>query len=528
MNDIRVGIYVRLSVDDLLEGESMSIENQKLLLTDVCFRQQWKIIDIYSDDGFTGLNFNRPDVQRLIADARSGKINLILVKDLSRFGRSHLECGYYEEVLFPSIGCRFIALNDGIDTASDSNDLLPFYNLYNEQYSIDQSRRVTTAKRARAKAGKYMGAVAPYGYEKSENGLVIDETAAETVRMVFKLRADGMTCGKIAAHMNKLGAVTPWVYHCGKENIPNRRKSCQKWTEGMVSRILKQEMYIGTTVQFKTHSLSYKNHTQIKSKNDERIRCENAHPAIIDRAIWDKVQKMWKPKKERDSNIPKRYAPLFGGLLKCADCGSTMNFKPDVNRRKDGICLEHHAYTCGTYKNGGRLACSSHWILEMNLTELVRNDLESYVQEIKKDESSLRRALIQQYCNDTKFSREQIESDLQKAEFRIRELDNMLGKAYEEMLMGETSRERLTELVQKYSAEKADLQGRTETLRTYLKAYEDKTAEIAGWIGTVQRYMSGAVLDRELIGMLIREIRIGEAQIVDGEKRRVVEIKYRF
>jgi len=145
--EVRVGIYARLSDDDMTEGESASIENQKLLLTDYCFRQGWKIIDYYADDGYTGLNFLRPEVQRLIADAKSGKINTILVKDLSRFGRNYTECGYYEETLFPEIGCRFIAVNDGIDMGADVNDMLPFQNLYNEMYSQDMSKRIRSARK---------------------------------------------------------------------------------------------------------------------------------------------------------------------------------------------------------------------------------------------------------------------------------------------------------------------------------------------------------------------------------------------
>ena len=213
MKDVRVGIYVRLSNDDLREGESMSIENQKHMLMDFCFQQGWKIIDIYADDGYTGLNFNRPQVQRLIEDAKLRKINLILVKDLSRFGRNHLECGYYEEELFPCIGCRFIALNDGIDTERDGNDIMPFQNVYNELYSKDMSQRVRTAKHIRAKNGSYLAAYAPYGYEKKDHRLVIDETAAEIVRYIFKLRLEGKSCCRIAAILNKQQIVPPRDYY---------------------------------------------------------------------------------------------------------------------------------------------------------------------------------------------------------------------------------------------------------------------------------------------------------------------------
>ena len=268
--EIKVGIYVRLSKDDIYE-ESTSIENQKLLLTDFCFEKVWKIVDYYEDDGYTGLNFQRPEVQRLIADAKLGRINLILVKDLSWFGRNYTECGYYEEELFPAIGCRFIALNDGVDTAHKINNMMPFQNLYNEMYSQDLSRRVKTAKRVRAKNGNYIATYAPYGYEKYDYRLIIDNQAAEVVKRIFCMRISGMSYCKIAAVLNQEHVIPPRDYYYEKIGRPNPRKTHHRWTDTSISQILKNENYIGNTVQMKTHCVSCKNHIQIPHAPEDVI-----------------------------------------------------------------------------------------------------------------------------------------------------------------------------------------------------------------------------------------------------------------
>ena len=525
MKEVRVGIYVRLSNDDLREGNSMSIENQKLLLMDYCFERGWKIIDIYADDGYTGLNFNRPQVQRLIEDAKLGKINLILVKDLSRFGRNHLECGYYEEELFPSIGCRFIALNDGIDTAIDGNDIMPFQNVYNELYSKDMSRRVRTAKHTRAENGYYLAAYAPYGYDKQDHRLVLDEEAAEIVRYIFRLRLEGKSCCRIAAILNEQQIIPPRDYYYRKRNKPNPRNVHHRWTDGSVRQILRNEVYIGNTVQYKTEAPTYKIRKQIPQKPEQWVRCENTHEPIISREDWEAVQSLWEQttvKKEQ------RYNSLFTGLLRCADCGAHMNFKPDGNRRKDGTNLQHHAYTCGTYKHGGSEACTSHWIMENVLVELVRNDLEQYCQELCVDEEKLRKRLQENYHREIQHDKAAIEREYRAIQVRITELDGLLGKLYEETLLGQIPREKLLEFAEKYRSEKAMLTDKAEELQAQLDAYGIKAEEQQRWLCSVREYMSGTVLDRDLLHRLIKVIRVGETTVVDGQKQREVEIIYRF
>lgn len=191
-----VGIYVRLSKDDERSGESVSIENQKLLLTKYAAEQHdWNLYETYADDGWSGTNFDRPAFQRMLADAKDGSINLILVKDLSRFGRNYIEVGQFTDYIFPAIGCRFVALNDNVDTIHNNNDIMAYKNLFNEFHSRDTSKKVRTIRKARAECGKFMGSKAPYGYKKdpdSKHHLIIDEQAASVVRRIFDMRCEGM------------------------------------------------------------------------------------------------------------------------------------------------------------------------------------------------------------------------------------------------------------------------------------------------------------------------------------------------
>ena len=258
-----VGIYCRLSNDDERNGESVSIENQKLLLQSYVRQRGWNEIAVYCDDGYSGTNFDRPGVKRLIEDAKAKKINLILVKDLSRFGRNYIEFGQYTDYLFPSLGCRFIALNNGIDTMSDngSTDVMCFLNLFNEFYSRDTSKKVKAVKRACAESGKFMGTYPAYGYKRDpedKHHLVIDEETAPTVRRIFAMRAAGTGFRAIAVTLNEEGVLPPGALYYQRKGRSDPRNVNHKWAETTVKALIRSEVYIGNMVQGKTGTLAYK------------------------------------------------------------------------------------------------------------------------------------------------------------------------------------------------------------------------------------------------------------------------------
>lgn len=296
-----VGIYCRLSNDDERDGESVSIENQKLLLQSYVRQRGWNEIAVYCDDGYSGTNFDRPGVKCLIEDAKAKKINLILVKDLSRFGRNYIEFGQYTDYLFPSLGCRFIALNNGIDTMSDngSTDVMCFLNLFNEFYSRDTSKKVKAVKRACAESGKFMGTYPAYGYKRDpedKHHLVIDEETAPTVRRIFAMRAAGTGFRAIAVTLNEEGVLPPGALYYQRKGRSDPRNVNHKWAETTVKALIRSEVYIGNMVQGKTGTLSYKSRKLINKPEEEWIRVEGTHEPIISREVWDTVVSIDKKK----------------------------------------------------------------------------------------------------------------------------------------------------------------------------------------------------------------------------------------
>ena len=357
-----VGIYCRLSNDDERDGESVSIENQKLLLQSYVRQRGWNEIAVYCDDGYSGTNFDRPGVKRLIEDAKAKKINLILVKDLSRFGRNYIEFGQYTDYLFPSLGCRFIALNNGIDTMSDngSTDVMCFLNLFNEFYSRDTSKKVKAVKRACAESGKFMGTYPAYGYKRDpedKHHLVIDEETAPTVRRIFAMRAAGMGFRAIAVTLNEEGVLPPGALYYQRKGRSDPRNVNHKWAETTVKALIRSEVYIGNMVQGKTGTLSYKSRKLINKPEEEWIRVEGTHEPIISREVWDTVVSIDK-KKVRKTPPTDGIRSIFTGIVYCADCGFKMRNHIERFTYKDGTPGRYSSFICGNYARSGKSACT--------------------------------------------------------------------------------------------------------------------------------------------------------------------------
>ena len=325
MKTYRVGIYVRLSRDDERQGESVSIENQKLMLQRYCEQQKWEVGEIYVDDGWSGTNFDRPGFIRMMEAVREKWINLVLVKDLSRLGRDYIEVGKYTDCVFPYYNCRFIALNDGVDTLCQSDDVaMIFKNVINDIYARDTSRKIRAVRRANAENGRFMGYKPPYGYLRSsedKHRLVIDPMTSEVVKKIFALRKD--QCG-IQAIANVLNG----------DHIPTPRDYAEGvlghiWRRETVRAILNNEAYIGNLVQLKQGSLSYKDRRQKQKPPEEWARVLGTHEPIVDEDTWNAIRKMdgirpRRPKKE----------DLFAGLLYCGICGRAM--KRVINHKDRG------------------------------------------------------------------------------------------------------------------------------------------------------------------------------------------------
>ena len=267
--EYKVGMYLRLSRDDERQGESLSIENQRRILTNYINENGWTLYDTYIDDGISGTTFDRPGVQRLLDDAKAGNINLILCKDMSRFGRNYIMVGQYVDYIFPMYNIRFIALTDNIDTLnsdSASMDMLPIMNVFNEWYAANTSKKLRAVFESNARSGKYKCTYCAYGYFKSDDGFntpIIDPYAAAIVRRIFEMRAKGFNPKKIADILNAEHIPTPSDYQYQRLGKPNPHNTSHLWGNINVQRILKNPIYLGKLAQLRTTSVSYKNHKTI-------------------------------------------------------------------------------------------------------------------------------------------------------------------------------------------------------------------------------------------------------------------------
>ncbi|MDI6619111.1 MAG: recombinase family protein [Clostridiales bacterium] len=475
--DYKVGIYVRLSKDDERAGESVSIENQKLMLTRYCEEQGWNNYSVYCDDGVSGTTFDRPGVSKLIEDAKEGLINLILCKDLSRFGRNYIQVGQFTDYLFPMIGCRFIALNDGVDTLHNDNDIMPFRNLFNEFQSKDTSKKIKAVKQAHAKMGNYLGWLVPYGYKAHPNDkhkFIIDEYAAEVVRKIFANWRRGWGYRKIAAKLNEEHILPPLDYYYQQKGKEDTGIRCNHlWNDMTVKKILRNEVYLGHMIQNKRGTLSYKNKKQIDKPKEDWIKVENTHEPIIDMDAWNACQEIaarnYKPRPTKDNEIS-----LFGGLLKCMDCGFAMRYTQETHNYPKKGFVKYVSYLCGNYTRSGAGACSAHIIYLKPLAELER----------------LTQAL------------------------------------YEDKVLGTVPEAVFKSLIVKYEVERTEKQSLVQDLKKRLADTAQDKRDIEQYLQSIKKYVAIEQLDREMLLELIKYIEIGERKVVDGQKCRDVVIHY--
>lgn len=496
--------YVRLSREDGDKAESDSIGNQrKLILDDIKSREDCALYDMYVDDGCTGIHFARPSFQRMLADIEAGRVNCVIVKDLSRFGRDYIDTGKYLERYFPERGVRFISITDHIDSDGQSYDmLLPIKNIFNEQYARDISKKIHASMQTKQKAGDFIGAFAPYGYRKStadKNKLVPDAYAAGVVKRIFDLYNRGYGKSRIAALLNGEGIVCPSVYkqyNGERYRNSNRLDSTFYWTYSTVNRILQNELYIGNMVQGRK-SQEMRSKAKAKKRADW-IVVPRTHEAIIDRDTWEKTQELLKRRTRNPDMRTNR--GIFAGFLRCGDCGRALV------KKTTGSAHKEHAlrYYCGTYVRSGRQYCTPHAVSHSVLEEIVRRDLRAVLQNTDPEEII---AGMEKECALPKQP-DQKETDRLKAELeRIRRLKQTLYEDYKEALL---SREEFISYKQDYAQK--------ETLMTkQLTELENKPENAAAtdirsipWIRHLLECRDVETLDREIVTAMIHEIRVYE------------------
>ena len=520
-------LYPRLSHEDELQGESNSISNQKRILETYAKQNGFSNLRWYTDDGYSGANFQRPGFQAMLADIEAGKVGTVIVKDMSRLGRNYLQVGMYTEMIFPQKGVRFIAINDGVDSAQGENDFAPLRNIFNEWLVRDTSKKIKAVKRSKGMSGKPITSKPVYGYLMDEDeNFIIDEEAAPVVRQIYSLCLAGNGPTKIARMLTEQQIPTPGTLEYRRTGSTRRYHpgyEC-KWATNTVVHLLENREYTGCLVNFKTEKSSYKLKHSIENPPEKQAVFENHHEPIIDRETWERVQELRKQRKR-----PNRYdeVGLFSGILFCADCGSVMYQQRYQTDKRKQDC-----YICGSYKK--RTAdCTAHFIRTDLLTAGVLSNLRKVTSYAAKHEARFMKLLIEQNEDGDRRRNAAKKKELEAAEKRIAELSAIFKRLYEDSVTGRISDERFTELSADYEAEQKELKERAARLREELSKAQEATANAEKFMNVVRRHTTIEELTPTLLREFVEKIVVHESVALDGKRRgklrrQEIEIYYSF
>ena len=525
--DYIVGMYLRLSRDDERQGESLSIENQKAILSEYIEKQGWTLHDIYVDDGISGTTFDRPDVKRLLDDAQQGVINTILVKDMSRFGRNYIMVGQYLDYVFPLYNIRFIALSDNIDTENKDTaamDMMPITNVFNEWWSAATSKKLRAVRLQNAKNGKNGMSHSPYGYilgTDEKRTLQINEETAPIVVRIFEMRASGLTPRKIADILNAEHILTPNDYRIATTGVTTVRNSTHLWCTSVLRTLLDNQAYIGNLVQHKSTTISYKNHKWIYRPKEDWIVTENAHEAIISKELWNKVKEVEKAV-GHGKHTQRGFMHPLSGLMFCADCGAKMRLGWNMEKTKrTGEEKVYFNFNCGTKSRLGSSACFSHFITVSVLEQIVLNNVKDKATRIIADEAEFRLRYLEHTAALANKKDADVQKELRKGEKRLLELDKLIESAFEEKVAGKIPESVCVRLIEKYTAVQSELKERIAFLKQGLEEAEKATTDIDEFIRRMKKHLYAPKLTRELCLDLFEKLIIGGKETVTGKPQEV-------
>ena len=515
-------LYCRLSRDDDNEGDSNSIQHQKQILEKYAKDHSITNYKFYVDDGYSGTSFNRPGFQEMLADIEAGYVDCVIVKDMSRFGRNYLEVGMYTEIMFPDKDVRFIAINDGVDSARDDNDFTPFRNIINEWYAKDTSKKIRAVFRAKGLSGKRLSTQTPYGYLKGENGQLIEDTeTAPVVRLIFRLAVEGNGPGKIARILREKQIVTPGTlefHRTGRTSRYNPEFPYQ-WHESTVVNILEQKDYLGNTYNFKTTKKSYKSKKVIRNPEAQQVVFENTHVALIDQETWDLVQKA---RQSRRRPTKMGDMGMFSGMVYCADCGNKLHL---CRTKSWDRSLDN--YVCGTYKRR-RGECSAHYIRSTVLETLVLDNLQKVIAYVRDYENDFVQQVTENKAAEQmqmlSVSKRQMEQQMR----RIAEIDNIIKRLYEDNLNGKLSDSRFSKMSADYEQEQRTLENSNAELKCMVDTCEEQSLNIKSFLKCVRKYTEPCELTPDMLHELVEKIIVYAPDKSSGHRTQQIDIYYNF
>lgn len=520
-------LYGRLSRDDEMSGESMSIQSQRAILGQYAKEHGFTNCRFFMDDGYSGTNFDRPAFIEMMELVQQGRVKTILVKDLSRLGRNYLEVGRYTEVIFPEYKVRFIAITDGVDSAVGENEFAPFKNIINEWYAKDISRKVKSAFKAKALRGEYTGAYPPYGYDRdpTDRHKLVPNQYSSVIGEIFRMALEGKTCGQIARELERQQILRPQAYlheKFGKFVSDRILQYPFAWDHSSVRAILMNQVYIGNMVHFRTGSKNFKEKKLIWKPETDWIVVEGTHEPLVDAETFWTVQERVKVKQPRKRCCN---ANIFRGLLFCGECGKRMAF---CNRKNEKRRKSLGSFSCNTNRRYGGKFCTTHYITLEQVKSIVLEDIRRNAMLASEDTGRYIDYLMQLSKAGQADEVNALKKELETSRHRLAELATLVQRIYEDHVFDRLPEELYQTLSAKYEAETKNLKARISEIQTQLAESASKTQNSKDFAALVAPYADITELDEELVHTLIEKIVIHEKEILDGQPVMRIEIYYRF
>ena len=517
-------LYCRLSQDDGREGESNSISNQKEILAQYARANGFHNTMFFVDDGISGTTFDRPDFQRMQRMIENGEIGVVIVKDLSRFGRNYLDVGEYLEIKYPTLGVRFIAIQENVDTLKNTGtEMMPFNNIFNEWYAAQTSKKIRAVWKSKAEKGERISQTVPHGYKKSEDNpkqWIIDEPAAKVVRYIFQLCIEGLGPTQIAHRLEDERILCPTAYAMAngrKTPNPLPKRGEYAWDGATVKHILANRQYTGCTVNFKTTLVSYKVHKTVHNPEEEWQIIPNTQEAIIDEDTFNRVQEL---REGRRRNTATGRESLFSGLLYCADCKSKLYFCAAKS-----IKPHQEFHRCSAYKES-RGTCSIHFIREVVLREMMLELVKRVALFIQQYEA----VFLYMYAKKHNITKEtnvrNMKAAIEKDKRRISEIDMMIERLYEDNVLGKIPDDRFSKMMGKYEAEQKALIEAVAKAEQALQTFEQDKVDLRIFLETIRKCTDIDELTPEIINRLIRRIEVHNSEKVNGRKSVKIDVYF--
>ena len=519
-------LYCRLSKDDDGKiGESSSIQTQRDILENYCWQQGYLIHDYYVDDGYSGLNYDRPAFQRMLNDIDIGNVNMVVTKDLSRLGRDYIQTGYFTEIYFQNKQVRYIAINDGYDSNLDNNDIAPFRHILNDMYARDLSRKVKSAKRQLMKNGYYISGQTAYGYKvnlENKNQLIVDDEVADVIKWIYNLSLAGYSAKKIAFTLTEAQIITPGAYKLKNGDTRFTRQvnvsGGLRWSWETIQTILKDRVYMGDMENHKSEKVSYKLKKYVTIPQEQRIIVENTHEAIISREDWRKVQQLVSARHRKPHN---NFENLFRGTIYCLDCGNKLGMQS--KKQKNGNI--HHTYRCDKHYLYPEKCPKPHQITYVNLYNVILERIQKLTKLMQNDDDLIK-LIRQKTAGNEKVDK--LMAEKSKTEKHMKDLSRMLRKLFEDNAKGLLDDRNYEMMMGEYQAEQAILKGTLESIKIQLAEKEDYVGQLRKLQDSVKDCHELKELTPLVLNKLIDRIEVGSQEVINSQRQQEIRIAWRF